>query len=305
MKTIAKKQLSPAQEARANHRQNLVETSKQARKDLRDWFRLDCPVGFVRRTLTLNQTIVSIYMEQTGAKEFKTIGEWNRQGRRIRKGEKAFPIWGAAEKATIQKRLLDRGEDAAHWYTLWPIAYLYHEGQTHTPEQANKMDMVALEPVEIYGKPERTNNPNVVAEVKLSYIPTLDNLVQIGSSKDAAAYIGASIFDPATIAHHETMYALMLNRANKCFAYYKASEGGVSATVLDVRMVFQAAILSNASAIILSHNHPSGNNTPSPSDTAITQKVKTIGEAMDIKLLDHIIMTPDKAFYSFADEGMI
>ena len=83
------------------------------------------------------------------------------------------------------------------------------------------------------------------------------------------------------------------------------SKGGLSGTVTDVRLIFQGAIKANASGIIVCHNHPSGNLNPSESDTKITHKIKEAGNIMDIQLLDHLILTMDGSYYSFADNGLL
>ncbi len=103
---------------------------------------------------------------------------------------------------------------------------------------------------------------------------------------------------------HEEFWALYLNRANKIIQPLKISQGGVSATVTDVRIVMKPAIESLASSIILAHNHPSGNLDPSENDHQITKKVKEAGRIMDIPVLDHIIVT-SAGYYSFADEGFL
>ncbi len=99
---------------------------------------------------------------------------------------------------------------------------------------------------------------------------------------------------------------LLLNRANKVLGITTISEGGLSGTVTDVRLIYQYAIKGNACGIIIAHNHPSGNSNPSESDQKITQKIKEAGNLLDIQLLDHIILTPEKEiFRSLADEGQI
>jgi len=99
---------------------------------------------------------------------------------------------------------------------------------------------------------------------------------------------------------------LLLNRANKVLGITTISEGGLSGTVTDVRLIYQYAIKGNACGIIIAHNHPSGNSNPSESDLKITQKIKEAGNLLDIQLLDHIILTPEKEiFRSLADEGQI
>jgi DNA repair protein RadC len=83
------------------------------------------------------------------------------------------------------------------------------------------------------------------------------------------------------------------------------SKGGLSGTVTDVRLIFRGAIKANASGIIICHNHPSGNLNPSESDTKIINKIKEVGKLMDIQLLDHLILTMDGNYYSFADNGLL
>ena len=103
---------------------------------------------------------------------------------------------------------------------------------------------------------------------------------------------------------YESFYILMLNRANKVLGYRCISTGGVSGTVVDPKSIFQTALLTNASSLILAHNHPSGNLNPSEADIKITRKLKSAGELLEINVLDHLIIA-DEGFYSFADEGSI
>jgi len=95
-----------------------------------------------------------------------------------------------------------------------------------------------------------------------------------------------------------------LNQANKVLGVTTISEGGISETTADIRIILQAAILSNASGIILSHNHPSGNIQPSGDDNRITQRIKEAAKIVRISLLDHLIVS-NETYYSFADEGLI
>lgn len=123
---------------------------------------------------------------------------------------------------------------------------------------------------------------------------------QIKCSKDVA-----DIFQPLlSDLPHEEFWILFLNRSNKVISRMKLSQGGVSGTVTDVRMVMKRAIECLASGIIVCHNHPSGNLNPSDADTKITQKIKDAGTLMDIQLLDHLIIT-DREYYSFADNGLL
>ncbi len=132
---------------------------------------------------------------------------------------------------------------------------------------------------------------------KLSEIP---DVTQIKCSKDVA-----DIFQPMlSDISHEEFWILFLNRSNKVINTMKLSQGGISGTVTDVRIIMKKAIEYLASGIIVCHNHPSGNLNPSESDTKITQKIKEAGALMDIQLLDHLIIS-DKDYYSFADNGLL
>jgi len=112
------------------------------------------------------------------------------------------------------------------------------------------------------------------------------------------------IYSDDKIEYVEEFYVLLLNRANKVLGWMKVSLGGITGTVADPRIIFQAALLSNATSIIISHNHPSGNTNPSSADIELTRKIKAAGAFLDIVLLDHVIVTTE-AYYSFADEGII
>jgi DNA repair protein RadC len=132
---------------------------------------------------------------------------------------------------------------------------------------------------------------------KLAEVP---DTPQIKCSKDVADIFQPLLSDLA----HEEFWILFLNRSNKVINRMKLSQGGVSGTVTDVRMVMKRAIEYLASGIIVCHNHPSGNLSPSESDSKITQKIKEAGNLMDIQLLDHLIIS-DKDYYSFADNGLL
>ena len=129
---------------------------------------------------------------------------------------------------------------------------------------------------------------------EVQYVP------QIRSSKDVS-----DIFQPLlSDLLHEEFWILFLNRSNKVINRMKLSQGGISGTVTDVRLVMKKAIECLASGIIVCHNHPSGNLNPSESDNKITQKIKEAGNLMDIQLLDHLIIS-DKDYYSFAYNGVL
>ena len=103
---------------------------------------------------------------------------------------------------------------------------------------------------------------------------------------------------------HEEFWLLLLNRANRVIGKENLSKGGVAGTVVDPKMVFHIATRKLASAIILAHNHPSGNLRPSEADRSLTRKLVEAGKVLDLPILDHLIVGHN-AYYSFKDEGLI
>ena len=123
---------------------------------------------------------------------------------------------------------------------------------------------------------------------------------KIGGSKDAFQILQLKLED----LPHEEFWIVLLNRANKVIDTKLVSRGGVSSTVVDSKVIFNYALESLASAIILAHNHPSGNLKPSNSDIRLTKKIVDAGKIMEVPVLDHIIVG-DNDYFSFADEGLI
>ena len=145
-----------------------------------------------------------------------------------------------------------------------------------------------------------------ISEVQLVYRTKVkaSERLQIKCSKDAFDIFMES-WELDSIEHIEEFKLLLMNRSNSVLGILAVSKGGISGTVTDVRLIFQAAIKANASGIIVCHNHPSGNLKPSESDMKITQKIKESGNLMDIQLLDHLIIVPEEKYYSMADEGIL
>lgn len=145
-----------------------------------------------------------------------------------------------------------------------------------------------------------------IAEITISYSHQVkaSDRISISSSRQAFEVASSKYRDPAYV---ETFGVLMLNRANKVLGFVVISRGGISGTVVDPKVVFQAALKANASSIILVHNHPSGNVMPSIPDTNLTNKLVSAGRLLDIAVFDHIIIgaIPADGYFSFADEGMI
>lgn len=123
---------------------------------------------------------------------------------------------------------------------------------------------------------------------------------KIGSSQDVYHLLQPILGD----LEHEEFWILFLNNSNKVLHKAQLSKGGITGTLVDVRLVMKQTLELGAVAIILAHNHPSGTLRPSTADKQITQKIKTASETLDVKVLDHLIIT-QKSYYSFADEKIL
>jgi len=104
---------------------------------------------------------------------------------------------------------------------------------------------------------------------------------------------------------HEEFWVIYLRQNNTIIKMQQQSKGGISGTIVDIRLILKDAIMCKASAMILAHNHPSGELRPSQQDKEITDKIKQAAKLMDIKLLDHMIISGTKGYLSFCDEGLI
>ena len=102
---------------------------------------------------------------------------------------------------------------------------------------------------------------------------------------------------------HEEFWIIYLNNSNKVISKSQLSKGGITGTLVDIRIVFKTALEMGATALILCHNHPSGTLIPSDADKQITKKLKLAGDSLEIKVLDHLIVT-ETSYFSFADEGI-
>ncbi|MFC4738575.1 RadC family protein [Flavobacterium ponti] len=111
-------------------------------------------------------------------------------------------------------------------------------------------------------------------------------------------------WDLDIIEYQEEVKVILLNRANIVLGIYEMSKGGISGTVVDIRIILGVALKCNASSIVLVHNHPSGKLVPSEADKAITKKLKDASNLLDIGLLDHIIISRLN-YFSFSDEGIL
>ena len=145
-----------------------------------------------------------------------------------------------------------------------------------------------------------------VNEIAISYTGSLKtNLLPKISSSRSAADLAFAQWNKNEIELQETFKIMLLNNANKVKGIYTLSTGGITGTLVDIRIVFAVVLKSVTTSIILAHNHPSGTLQPSQPDKLLTEKIKKAGELFDIKVLDHLILTPDGDYFSFADEGIL
>jgi DNA repair protein RadC len=143
-----------------------------------------------------------------------------------------------------------------------------------------------------------------LSEIEIKYHNKVKSseMPKISCSKDAEAILREVWSDK--IQYVEEFMVLCLNRSNKVLGWALISMGGQHGTVADPKVIFQIALKSNASNIILAHNHPSGTTEPSSADISLTNKIKSAGEYLDLTVLDHIILSAE-SYYSFGDDGKL
>lgn len=127
---------------------------------------------------------------------------------------------------------------------------------------------------------------------------------KVNSSRDAADLL-YHYWNKDDIHIRETAKILLLNNGNKVKGMYQLSSGGLTGTLIDIRLIFAVVLKSLSVAIVVAHNHPSGTLRPSKGDRDVTTKIKKAAQLLDITFLDHLIITPDGEYYSFADNGML
>lgn len=139
-------------------------------------------------------------------------------------------------------------------------------------------------------------------DISYSYGTAKAERETIHSSLDAKN-IFVSAFG-ATLEYKESFFVLVLNNSNDILGIKKISEGGITATIVDVRLIFQTVLKAHGTAFIICHNHPSGKLQPSQADKNITAKIKEGAKVLDLNLLDHLIVTAE-SYLSFADDGIL
>ncbi len=145
-----------------------------------------------------------------------------------------------------------------------------------------------------------------IGEITLSYSKKTSvqiSTTKISSSQDAERCL-RELFPVTQINYREHFYVVYLNNSNKVLGYQLISIGGITATMVDLRIIFQGALLAHATSMILCHNHPSGKLEASTPDQELTEKIQAAGKVLDITVLDHIILIEDD-YYSFVDNGIL
>jgi DNA repair protein RadC len=175
---------------------------------------------------------------------------------------------------------------------------LQHCGQDL--KRLSKLNLLDLQHVKGIG---RTKSVILTAAFELARRKISDSSLQkvtVRSSKDVAEFLKLRLSDLT----YEVFAVVLLNRANRIIHFEIVSKGGITGTIADPRIILKLALLHGATGIILSHNHPSGNLQPSQADDQVTRNIQKAAEIMDIKLLDHLIVSDD-GYYSYVDEGFL
>ena len=154
----------------------------------------------------------------------------------------------------------------------------------------------------IYREPETAKAPEIEIHYKTAVRPA--QRPQIQSAPDVYNTMTENGEMARNMEYKEMFFALYLNQANKLLALHKIGEGTTTAAPVDVKFIMQGAIMTNAAALIVCHNHPSGSTSPSRNDKLMTEKIRKAAELFDIRLTDSVIITADN-YFSFVEEGII
>jgi len=150
------------------------------------------------------------------------------------------------------------------------------------------------------------NTDFTIQEMEVVYLPTkLTSNDEAISNSSGAYHVLRQLFNPSTISYQEECIVLYLNHASKIIGAQKLSKGGINGTIVDIRIILATALKSLSTAIILAHNHPSGKLEPSVADQNVTGRLNAACKLLDLALLDHIIIAPENAYFSFTDNGLI
>lgn len=147
-----------------------------------------------------------------------------------------------------------------------------------------------------------SNSKTNLAEIEVSYKPKNSHHPVIKSSDDVYYHL-LRFFPEDTMSLQERFVVGYLNRSNRLLGAFEASVGGMTGTVVDIRIILSVALKSAAVGLVLMHNHPSGNYNPSQADIELTKKIKEASKLFDINIVDHLIVSANPGYYSFAEEG--
>lgn len=145
---------------------------------------------------------------------------------------------------------------------------------------------------------------NKINEIKIQY-HTKTALSDPITSSQLAFQLVFEHWNSGTIGLQETFKIVLLDNANKVKGVFELSKGSITATLVDLRILFAVVLKSLSVGIILVHNHPSGKLIPSQMDKQLTKKIQKAATLFDIKVLDHLILSPQGSYYSFADNGIL
>ena len=223
-----------------------------------------------------------------------------------------FPIRNWSEDDRPREKLMLKGKSALSDSEL--IAILIGSGsRNESAVDLSKRILTTAHSLSTLGKmsvPQLMNFKGIGEAKAISIIAALElgrrrrsedsvELIKITSSKLVFEMMQPIIGD----LPHEEFWVLFLNNSNKVISKSQLSKGGIAGTIVDVRLVFKLALEKGATGLILCHNHPSGALKPSDADKKITKTLKLAGDSLDVKVLDHLIITETK-YYSFVDEGI-
>ncbi|MBZ4042032.1 RadC family protein [Flavobacterium hibisci] len=224
-----------------------------------------------------------------------------------------FPITNWSEDDRPREKLMLKGKNALSDAEL--IAILIGSGsRNESAVDLSKRILASVDTLNSLGKMSLGQLTNfkgigeakaiaIIAALELGRRRRAEDTVEL--TKITSSKIVFEIMQPIIgELPHEEFWVLFLNNSNKVILKSQLSKGGISGTIVDVRLVFKVALENGATGLILCHNHPSGGLVPSDADKQITKKIKQAGDSLDVKVLDHLIITETK-YYSFADEGIL
>lgn len=143
---------------------------------------------------------------------------------------------------------------------------------------------------------------NKLTEISINYKPNINAQKKIFITEPQSAVEQLRTVWNDKLSYQESMYVIFLNNANQVLGYMLLSTGSTTAVLVDIKMILQASLKTNAQGIIVAHNHPSGTLTPSKMDDELTEKLNVACKAIDLKLLDHLIIT-NEDYYSYKNEN--